>query len=118
MYAICYGVLSNIDNKNLVLKIRFSIDNVQSHHPKDVFQNVNRILTQLQLKNMLRTLTATIFYSNNSMQIGVYKCSDKRYKIWKLYFNQCNSFLCSNNIKQEICLEIACHTLSYILLKI
>ena len=59
--AFATTLYNDINNKNLVQKIKFRTDNFQKHYFKDVFQDVHIVLVQQHPKNMVRALTNSFF---------------------------------------------------------
>ena len=87
------------------IKVTVKRNNIQSDQLKTVFKNSNRILAQKQPKSLLRLLSKAIFNTdtNNFIQPkGLFKCTDKRCKIYSLYVNEDNSFVMSNNMRWEL----------------
>ena len=98
-------------------KIRRKFNDIQSDHLKNVFKNSNIILAQKQPKNLLRLLSKARFNTdtNNFIQLkGLFKCTDKRFKICLLYLNEGNSFVMSNIMRWELHSHVTCRDIDVI----
>ena len=92
---------SNVDNKPLVTNIRKKLNNLNLAYLKEIFKDSAIVLAQRQSKNLLRLLTNTAYNSkrqNENNINGLFKCTDKRCKIYKISVNECSSFTRSNGI--------------------
>ena len=105
----------NIDNQSLVSNIRHKMGQAQSNDLKYIFDYAHIILSQRQPKNMLRTLTKAKFAATTQLkQNGLFKCTDKRCKICRLYIQECSNFTLSNGQNWEIRTHITCNALKVI----
>ena len=72
--------------------IKRKIENTPSDYTKGIFQESNIFLSQRQPKHLLRLLSNSSISRNPSPPKGVFKCSDKRCKICRLYMIECSEF--------------------------
>ena len=61
------------------------MENISSDYLKGIFKESNIFLLQRQPKNLLRLFSNPCIYWNSSLPKGIFKCSDKRYKIRLFY---------------------------------
>ena len=89
---------------------------LKKYHLKNVFKNSNIILAQKQPKNCFLSNARFNTDTNNFMQPnGLFKGTDKRYKIFSLYVNEGNSFvMCNNNMTWELRSHVTCRDINVI----
>ena len=86
------------------------IENTPSDHLKEIFQESNIFLSQCQPKNLLRLLSNSSISQNPSLPKGIFKCSNKRFKIWRLYLTECSEVELANKKSWKLKIRIACRS--------
>ena len=83
---------------------------------REAFKNVTFINSLRQPPNLLRELSHSAFISNTHIhdQNGIYKCSNKRCKICRMYLQECTSFETANGKTWEVRCHINCHSLNVV----
>ena len=90
--------------------IKRKIENTPSNYIKRIFQESYIFLSQRQPKNLLRLLSNSSISRNPSLPKGIFKCSDKRCKICRLYLIECSEFELANKKIWKIKTNIACRS--------
>ena len=86
------------DNKIAMKNIERKIENNPSDDFKEIFPESNIFLSQLQSENLLRLLFNSSISRNSSLPKGIFKCSYKRCKIYRLYPIECSEFEFKNEL--------------------
>ena len=78
--------------------VKNKFKNIKNEHLKTMYKDKNSILSLKQPNNFYRELVSSRFISNfkNIKKPEIYKCSDKRYKLFQNYFNETNKFTKTN----------------------
>ena len=85
-------------NKIAMKNIERKIENNPSDDFKEIFPESNIFLSQLQSENLLRLLFNSSISRNSSLPKGIFKCSYKRCKIYRLYPIECSEFEFKNEL--------------------
>ena len=110
---------SNFCSSNIVQQANFMLQSSSNDHIKEVFRDHQIILSSKQPGNLLRQLSSSLFTSesSNRPENGIFKCSDKRCKLCKLYIQPCKSFVTANGYEWVMKSHITCksrNTLYYL----
>ena len=84
------------DNKIIMKNIKRKIENTPSDYLKGIFLASNILLLQRQPDNLLRLLSKSSISQNPSLPRGIFKYSEKRCKICRLYLIECLEFELAN----------------------
>ena len=84
---------------------------------KSIYKDTTFILSLRQPKYLYRELASSRFISNyqNTRKPETYKWSHKRCEMCQNYLNESNKFAILNGQIWEICGEIDCYSVSYII---
>ena len=96
-------------------KVRRKFNDIHSDHLKNVFKSSNIILAQRRPKNLLRLLSKVRFNTDTNIFIqlkGLFKYTDKRFKICLLHVNEDNSLVMTNNVKWELRSHVTCRDIN------
>ena len=94
--------------------IKRKIENTPSDYIKEIFQESNIFLSQYQPKNLLRLLSNTSISRNSNLPKAIFKCNDKRCKIYRLYITEFSEFELANRKIWKIKININCHSINII----
>ena len=102
----------NLDYHRTIKIINDRLSSSNNPRIKKVYGNASTVLSLKQPPNILKQLTRAEFKSNRqpSKCVGLFKCSDKRCKICKLYIQECKSFLTANGKEWFVRSHITCQT--------
>ena len=103
---------SNINSQNTVSLCNDLLQNSRNDRVDFVFNDCNVVMALKQPPNLLRLLTNSKFISSplSPKENGLFKCSDKRCKLCRLYIQECDSFMTSKGIKWNIKSHITCNS--------
>ena len=76
----------------IIKVIKRKIEYTTSDYLKGIFQESNIFLSQRQPKNVIRILSNSSISLNASLPKGIFKCSEKRCEVCRLYFIECSEF--------------------------
>ena len=101
---------SNFENSTLLQIAKNLIYNSKAERVKSAFKDVKLIQAYKQPPNLLPTVTKSCFINSDSVteKRGIFKCSNKRFKICTLYLQECSSFVTANGTNWEIRCYIDC----------
>ena len=103
---------SNLSNKNIVQQANFMLQSSSNDRVKEVFNNHQIILSLKQPANLLRQLSKSQFESitPGKTENGIFRCSDKRCKLCRLYIKPCKSFNTINGFEWVVRSHITCQS--------
>ena len=104
---------SNYSNQNIAEKAKKLLKTTPNQDLKNTFEDYTIVLAQKQPLNLLRLLTKS--QNKNYQNVpGLVKCSNKRCKLCKLYIQEEDRFILSNNKEWLIKSKITCNSINVI----
>ena len=106
----------NFDSKNISQISSSLFQSSSNADVNSVFKDCRTVLALKQPPNLLRQLTKASFSSNpnanrrEKLEPGLFKCSNNRCKLCKLYIQECKTFYTSNNVLWTIKSHISCNS--------
>ena len=101
----------NYDNSTVMDVTQSLITNSKDDRIKMAFKDVKFVHAFRQPPNLLRLLSNSTFLSqSNDMKSGLFKCTDKRCKICKLYLQEGTYFVTANGTTWTIKCNITCRS--------
>ena len=103
---------SNLDSHNTVSLCNDLLQNSRNDRVDCVFKDCNTVMALKQPPNLLRLLTNSKFSSSPLLpkENGLFKCSDPRCKLCRLYIKECDTFITSKGTQWIIKSHITCHS--------
>ena len=103
---------NTFSNKNIVKQANLLLTRCPDKETKKIFENKEVVLSLKQPPNLLKMLTTAKFESCEitNKNNGLYKCTDKRCKLCRLYIKECTSFITANGTEWHIKSHITCNS--------
>ena len=103
---------SDLDSKKILSLSKDLLANLEDERLKNVFSDYSPTLALKQPPNLLRQLSSAKFMTSPGpeKENGLFRCSDNKCKLCKLYIQQCKSFIVADGTEWVIKSHITCHS--------